>query len=381
MSYTAIKGGERAIDAAEELVHFFRLKGNSRPLEVRQIMDQMRLAVDQVMGEGSLYAPYHAALALKQAEGDTIEASFLLRAYRSTLERLGYSIVTDISRMLVIRRISAAFKDIPGGQILGPTRDYSLRLLNFDLAEEDSEKAKSFISDFLSKGDGLSTQRLPLRFPKVIEILRAEGLLEKARPRNTKEGSVPDLTREPLTFPAARQIRLQAMARAEKGSIMALAYSTMRGYGNVHPTLGELRVGYVPLVMDNPIRKDIKVTVGWLLVTEAEVITSMDDAQGTPRFTLGYGLCFGQDEIKAISMAVLDRAMQAKEAGAPGEDDEFVLCHIDGIDSSGFTAHWKLPHYVTFQSALDRLRRTQQIKKREEVMPDGTPEYDQPQQV
>lgn len=380
MSYVAIKGGERAIDAAEKLVHFFRLRGNSRPLEVEQIMDQMRLAVDQVMGEGSLYAPYHAALALKQAEGDAIEASFLLRAYRSTLERLNYSLATDTSHMFVIRRISAAFKDIPGGQILGPTRDYSLRLLDFDLAEENSEKAESFIKEFLSKVGEVSTQKLPSRFPKVIEILRAEGLLEKAHPHDMEEKPIPDLTREPLTFPAARQIRLQAMARAERGSILALAYSTMRGYGNVHPTLGELRVGYVPLVVNHPV-KDLKITAGWLLVTEAEVIARMDDAQGTPRFTLGYGLCFGQDEIKAISMAVLDRAMRAKEAGSPGEDEEFVLYHIDGVESSGFAAHWKLPHYVTFQSVLDRLRRTQQIKGREEAMPDEASECNQPQQV
>ena len=30
--------------------------------------------------------------------------------------------------------------------------------------------------------------------------------------------------------------------------------------------------------------------------------------------------------------------------------------HIDGIEAQGFANHWKLPHYVDFQSELDRLR-------------------------
>jgi len=56
--------------------------------QVRQIVQQMRLAVDRVMAEGSLYDPTLAALAIKQTEGDLVEAAFLVRAYRSTLPRL-----------------------------------------------------------------------------------------------------------------------------------------------------------------------------------------------------------------------------------------------------------------------------------------------------
>jgi alpha-D-ribose 1-methylphosphonate 5-triphosphate synthase subunit PhnI len=363
VGYIPIKGGKAAIEAAEELVDYFRLRGGSNPIEVKQIQDQMRLAVDRVMGEGSLYAPFHAALALKQAEGDTIEASFLLRAYRSTLPRIGYSLVADTRKMVVIRRISAAFKDIPGGQILGPTRDYSLRLLNFCLAQEDSTYVKEFLKKFTPEVLKARTdlmEEVP-SFPKVVDILRAEGLLET--PNSIEEPKkIIDITRQPLTFPAPRAARLQAMARGETGGLMALAYSSMRGYGNIHPTLGELRVGYVPLRIKHRTRPDEVVTVGEILVTEAEIISQMMNADdGFPRFTLGYGLCFGHNEIKAISMAVLDRTMRSnsKETPAPAEDEEFVLYHIDGIEASGFTAHWKLPHYVTFQSVLDRLRKTQ----------------------
>ena len=99
----------------------------------------------------------------------------------------------------------------------------------------------------------------------------------------------------------------------------------------------------------------------------AEVICSLDQVDGGPKFTLGYGLCFGHNETKAISMAVLDRAMQAEEATCASEEQEFVLMHIDGVESMGFCNHFKLPHYVTFQSALDRLRQSREEHERKTV--------------
>lgn len=357
MGYVPVKGGREAIEAAEEMVRYFRLRGGSAPLAIQQIQDQLRLAVDRVMGEGGVYAPFHAAAALKQAEGDTIEASFILRAYRSTLSRIAYSTVTDTREMTLIRRISAAFKDIPGGQMLGPTRDYSLRLLDLKLAEEDTRQIEEFLERYRLRPD---SDEKPRSFPKVVDMLRSEGLLEEY-PAKPEPDEIPDLTRQPLTFPASRPVRLQSMARSETGGLMTLAYSSMRGYGNVHPTLGELRVGDVPVSVPHRYRAGNTVSVGSVLVTEAEIIARMDEteAHAHPRFTMGYGLCFGHNEIKAISMAVLDRTMRNTAGTAPAENEEFVLCHTDGIEASGFTAHWKLPHYVTFQSVLDRLRRMQ----------------------
>jgi alpha-D-ribose 1-methylphosphonate 5-triphosphate synthase subunit PhnI len=77
-----------------------------------------------------------------------------------------------------------------------------------------------------------------------------------------------------------------------------------------------------------------------------------------PKFGLGYGFSFGQSEVKAMSMSIVDRVLSAaKETGVhgksgPAADEEFVLQHLDGIESSGFTAHFKLPHYVTFQADI-----------------------------
>lgn len=353
MGYVAVKGGREAIAAAEELVKYFRLKGGSEPLKVEQIRDQLRLAVDRVMGEAGLYAPFHAALAVKQAEGDLVEASFILRAFCSSQPRRYYSVIADTREMEIVRRISAAFKEIPGGQFLGPTRDYTLRLLDFNLAGEGREQAEKFLASYL-KDISLPGRDLPATFPKVVDLLRAEGLLEEESAQPEEE--IFDITREALTFPAPRTARLQALARGETGGLMALAYSSIRGYGNVHPHLGELRVGYLPLKIRHPETGD-KVYVGKVLVTEAEVITRFSAGEdGVPRFTLGYGLCFGHNEVKAISMAILDRAMRTPAPEAPAQDQEFVLYHTDGIEASGFTAHWKLPHYVDFQADLQRLR-------------------------
>lgn len=358
MGYVAVRGGEQAIANAETLLLMERAGGASALLNPCQIREQLYLAVDRVMGEGSLYAPDLAALAFKQAAGDTFEAAFILRSYRTTLPRIGYAEPAVMEQMRVVRRISAAFKEIPGGQILGPTADYTLRLLNFDLEKESAQSnARAFRQLIEAAGE---LEPLPESFPKVIEMLRREGLLVARSAPADAAGPAVDVTRQALSFPAPRSAQLQTLARAETGGLLALAYSNMRGYGSVHPVIGELRVGYLPLAMKHPC-SGLPVRVGDIKVTEAEVIARLERTDGEPRFTLGYGVCFGHNETKAIAMAVLDRAMGAAEPQAPSEDQEFVLTHVDGIESMGFCNHYKLPHYVTFQSDLDRLRRLRAV--------------------
>jgi len=358
MGYVAVKGGKEAIENAAKLLSYERIKGKAHLLGTDQIREQLYLAVDRVMGEGSLYAPDLAALAIKQSAGDTFEASFMLRAYRATRPRVGYSIPQSTTEIKITRRISAAFKDIPGGQILGPTSDYTLRLLDFELLNDNQKARKSYIGN-LFKGL-MDADQLPDSFPRVIEIMRKEGLLvEQAGNSGPDISGIYDVTRQSLTFPVGRSATLQSMARGETGGLLLLAYSNMRGYGDIHPTVGELRVGYIPVKIKHP-HSGVLYTVGEVKVTEAEVIAKFTANDGSPKFTLGYGLCFGHNETKAISMAILDRAMQAGGKRMPSEDQEFVLSHIDGIDALGFCAHWKLPHYVTFQSDLDRLRKARE---------------------
>jgi alpha-D-ribose 1-methylphosphonate 5-triphosphate synthase subunit PhnI len=358
MAYVAIKGGRTAITAAAEVTEFLRASGaeTGAPLALETIEQQLRLLVSRVVSEGGLYHPRLAALAIKQFQGDTLEAGFALRAYRSTKPRLLETLPQDTSRMRLIRRISAAFKDIPGGQMLGPTCDYALRLMRLDLADESPEAFKSIARKFMSDAPDAE---LPTSFPKVLETLRAEGLLP---PVSENQDAPFDITREPLVFPVSRSAALATMARAESGSLLAIAYSSMRGYGDIHPTVAELRVGYLPVILPHPATGE-PMEAGEVLMTECEVVAMYkdEDSGAPPTFTLGYGACFGHNETKAISMAILDRALQKgmRDGPAhPAEDPEFVLLHVDGVDSMGFCAHYKMPHYVTFQSDLDRLRTT-----------------------
>jgi alpha-D-ribose 1-methylphosphonate 5-triphosphate synthase subunit PhnI len=357
MGYVAVKGGGEAIARASDLLEHERTRGDSAPLGVDQIKDQLYLAVDRIMGEGSLYAPDLAALALKQAAGDTLEAAFMLRAYRATLPRVATSLPLDTVRMRVLRRISPAFKEVPAGQYLGATSDYALRLLDFELLEDSQQRREAFRRRLL---DGVAgAGELPDEFPKVIEILRREGLLVG---RERAGGGGFDLTRQSLTFPAPRAATLQGLARGETGAVLALAYSSLRGYGDIHPIIGELRVGFVPVDLPHPETGE-PMAAGEVKVTEAEVIARLTRADEKPMFGLGYGLCFGQNETKAIAMAILDRCIQAATPGMPASNQEFVLSHVDGIEAMGFTNHFKLPHYVDFRSDLDRVRRAQEVER------------------
>lgn len=364
MSYVAIKGGIGAIENAAYVIEFLRTEegadnNDAQPISIDMIRHQLRFLVDRVISEGGVYHPNLASLAVKQSLGDTLEASFALRAWRSTRPRLGETSPIDTKNMRLIRRISAAFKDIPGGQMLGPTTDYALRLLRTELINESEDTFRAFARDWL---ENTPDTDLPDSFPKVIDTLREEGLLA---PINQDEHiKAFDITREPLIFPVPRSAALASMARAETGSLLALAYSNMRGYGDIHPTVGELRVGYVPVMMPHPTLGE-SIEIGECLITECEVIAMYESTGSSkkPLFTLGYGACFGHNEVKAISMAILDRSLQkgiADGPSHPSEDHEFVLLHIDGIDSMGFASHYKMPHYVTFYSDMDRLRKTQQ---------------------
>jgi len=356
MGYVAVKGGTEAIENAKHLVEFYRLREETSPIDIEQIKSQFRLAIDKIMGEGSFYAPEYGALALKQVEGDILEAAFVMRAYRATLSRNYYSEPINTENMFIERRISSSFRDIPGGQILGPTRDYTQRMLQVELATEGDEDMKKFLKEF--KKDINKAQKEEIKtFGKVIDLLRDQGLLKGVG--NDEDTSIVDITQVAVKFPAPRSARLQMLARAETGGIMALGYSSMRGHGSVHPTVGELRVGLVDVhIKDLSNRRRY---IGKVRVTEAEMISKAAMKGGgakIPYYSIGYGLCFGQNETKAICMGILDRAMRIPGNNAPANDQEFVLYHTEGVESLGFTNHLKLPHYVTFQSGLSNLRKT-----------------------
>ena len=350
--YVAVKGGETAILNSYRLLAQQRRGDPQQPeLSVSQIREQLKLSVDRVMTEGSVYDPELAALAIKQACGDLVEAIFLLRAYRATLPRLGSTCPLDTARMQPERRISATFKDLLGGQVLGPTYDYTQRLLDFTLLAQ---------AEF-NPGETLATTSVGHEtVPRVVDLLNQEGLIETFEPP-TDDLAPKDLTREPLLFPADRATRLQNLSRGDEGFLLAMAYSTQRGYSHTHPFVGEIRLGQVAIEIE-PEELGFALSIGDIEVTECEMINQFAGSKTEPpKFTRGYGLAFGHSERKAMAMSLVDRALRADELGEPIESpaqmQEFVLSHSDSLEASGFVQHLKLPHYVDFQSELELVRK------------------------
>nr|WP_263324512.1 carbon-phosphorus lyase complex subunit PhnI [Neobacillus sp. Marseille-Q6967] len=367
MGYVAVKGGTHAIEESIKQIKYERLKSGT-VLDTAKVEAGMRGLIDQVMSESSLYCPKLAAISIKQAEGNPEEAVFLLRAYRSTLPRKHYSRIADPAEMMVERRISASFKDIPGGQVLGATTDYTHRLLDFSLVKETDRDALNWLEAYQLESGSQHEGEPTGRFPKVLDYLRKEGLMAVCSDDNREPD---DVTKKSLEFPSSRSQRLQILTRGETGAVTSFAYAVIRGYGALHPTVGELRVGSIPIHIDDPMdavnEEEDAYYIGEIKVTEAEMLIPVTIEKGNGKeeieFEIGYGLVFGQNETKTIAMGILDHSLERGKAEYPSEDEEFVLYHIDSVESTGFISHLKMPHYVTFQSKLDSVRKT----KKDEV--------------
>lgn len=369
MGYVAVKGGQQAIDESNKRLAYERVK-DTRMLNVQDIKSTMRPLIAQVMSESSLYDIDLAALAIKQAGGSSEEAVFLLRAHRSTLPRLYYTTTTDTATMVVERRISSSFKDIPGGQILGTSNDFKQRFLNFDLINETLADLQREKADFEKQQREDSTVVIDLKnLPKVIDYLAEVGLYHYPA---LDDRTPDDITKKSIQFPASRSQRLQSLTRGQTGAVTSLGYAEIRSFGvQDHPNIGELRVGKQPLHIQLDSAKSDEVDeyyIGAIEVTEVEGFMPIDvtDAEGniSKDFVIGYGFCFGQNETKAIAMSVLDYALEHKDDAIPTANEEFVLSHIDSVESTGFISHLKLPHYVTFQSKLDGMRKLKQEGER-----------------
>ena len=350
--YVAVKGGEKAIKSSLKLLEKKRKETGTKSIEINQIKEQLSFAVDRVINEGSLYDKDLSALAIKQSQGDLVEAIFLLRAYRTTLERYAYSSAIDTSKIIIKRRISASFKDIPGGQILGPTFDYSHRLLDFSLMKEDEINSYENINNQEPKNK---------EFPSVIDYLNNANLLEQEI-NNLKDNPF-DVTRDPMKFPASRDQWMQILARGDEGFLLGLSYSAIRGFGSkgTHPFVGEIKYGIVDIFI-SPDELGFEICIGEIEISECQMIDQFVGNKNTPpQFTRGYGLTFGYNERKSMAISIVDRALKSEGYGEeikfPIQDQEFVLYHADNVEAQGFVTHLKLPHYVDFQGELNLIRK------------------------
>ncbi|MBS3977196.1 MAG: carbon-phosphorus lyase complex subunit PhnI [Syntrophomonadaceae bacterium] len=364
MAYVAVKGGAYAIEESIRRLKYERLR-KGRVLGIPEVEAGLRSLIDQVMSESSLYCEPLAAMAIKQAEGSPEEAVFILRAYRSTLPRKYYSHTVKPEDMEAERRISASFKDLPGGQILGSSQDYTHRMLDFALLDESQAEVDAWLQEFnQTKASFTGTAKLHA-LPKVMQYLRDQGLLPVCPVNDTPPD---DITKKSVQFPASRSQRLQTLTRGQTGAMTALAYAALRGYGAQHPTVGELRVGHLPIFVADPLQEAAgegdAYYLGEIKVTEVETLfpqgTEKNAGKKELAFVPGYGICFGQNETKAIAMSILDQCLETGNPQYPTHNEEFVLMHIDSVEATGFVSHLKLPHYVTFQSKLDSIRKTKE---------------------
>jgi alpha-D-ribose 1-methylphosphonate 5-triphosphate synthase subunit PhnI len=356
-----------AIAAAEELVRRSRLQAEASWLELDQVTERLRYLNDRVMGEGGLWAPQLAARAIRQAEGDVIEAAHLLRAHRSTLPRLCELLPVDADEMVPLRRIVPAFREVPGPQMLGRTLDYTGRLL--DLADDDAARLASAEAGAAGVSrraeptpeDGSTPPEFPER---LLDLLRRTDLAVDRR--RSDDPDPVDISACAVRPGIGRSAVLSVMARAETGALVNLWYRNILGPDNhLHEvTLGEVRHGELPVRVTHP-RTGGAVVLGRVRVTEVEAIENLDGSEeDRTRFDVGYGLVAGHNERKAIAMANLDIALHRDRSG--GGLEQSVLMTTDGLDASGFLEHLKLPHYVTFRSMIERKQAMRSERARSE---------------
>lgn len=351
MAYVATRGGEHAIQQSEQLFH--ELRGPVTPDFIQAVMQTLPYLVDRVMSEAGLYAPELAALAIAQSGGDLYESVLLLRAYCSTQPRLAYAQPVQSADLFTVRRISAAFKEIPGGQMLGPSLDYSHRLLRFDLL--DGSATPHAVEPAAQPASSV--------YPTVADWQRNQALIDPLPASPPFDAlTTPDITREPVGFPAPRAHRLQALARADTGGTLALGYASMRGYGLTHPTINELRLAYADVTLTHPLTGK-PFSAGRIRVSQAEVVSTGGGTPEKPMLELGFCATLGWNEVKVIAASMLDLEMD-KPNPHPAHREEFVLYHTEAVEASGFCIHFKLPHYVTFSSSMDNVRNVRESQAR-----------------
>ncbi len=348
MGYVAIKGGEEAIK--NSLSFYEESIVSKQNITDQDIENSLKYAVDKVMSEGSLYSKKLSSVAIKKAGGDLLNAAFFIRAHRSSCARAGIAKTINTDKMRVVRRISSAFKDIKGGQILGPSNDYEVKLI----LKKAMDKT---IWDEFSEDD--------IFVESALKPLRDSGIVKEL----AKDESVSDITRIFPNPPYPRSAVLQIMSRGETGSMLGFAYTSMRGYGDVHPTIGDLRLGSCDVKFTHPFTKN-EVKIGEIDVTACEVAANFDKQEdGTMKLSTGFGFCFGFNETKAICMGIIDNSLYNSAhtigEGSIVDNFEMIVHHLDGIESMGFTNHYKLPHYVTFQADLHVLANAQEFNGEE----------------
>ena len=244
---------------------------------------------------------------IKQARGDMIEAIFLVRAFRATLPRFGATEPVDTGAMQVRRRISSTFKDIPGGQILGPTFDYTHRLLDPQLAEG---------IDAGGAGDGGGVDRGDAARHRHSRPRRPDRAVAAGRCR-CRRSAISPASRSafrPIAICGCKIWRAPTRAFCWRSAIRRSAAMAATIPSPAKSASARSRSSSWPRMSALPCRSARST------LTECQMVNQFKgSATEAPCFTRGYGLAFGQSERKTMSMALVDRTLARPRARRGGD--------------------------------------------------------------
>ena len=295
---------------------------------------------EQVCAEAGLWETSAARRALDQSRGDSAHAVSMLRVWAATQPHVPTLPVTP-DDVVIVRRLSSAYPRIPGGQWLGLAPDLIPRQLNWHDDTTAQEPRTTHAMPSAAAADA------PTRgaTPRVRDLVDGAAMVPAP-----DDGDGDDPARTVLMPPFSRASRLAMLARGETGALVALAALILGR--RQEAVMVELTVGVAAVRVPHP-RTGVACTVAEVPITEVEVVLDAD-VDGRPGLATGWGATLGTVERRAISLALLDGAMQADgELSEPLTlDEQTVIAATDGPATNGFVEHLRLPHYASFAAYM-----------------------------
>ena len=305
--------------------------------------DQINTAAleEQVCAEAGLWETAAARRALDQSRGDAAHAVSMLRVWAATQPHV-HALPVSPDDVAIIRRLSSAYPRIPGGQWLGLAPDLIPRQLDWT---DDPTSAPPERSADVMPSDSAADAPTRCTTPRVRDLIDSAAVVPAPN-----DGDGDDPARTVLMPPFTRASRLAMLARGETGALVALAALILGR--RQEAVMVELTVGAAAIRVPHP-RTDLPCSVAEVPITEVEVVLDAD-VGGRPGLATGWGASLGTVERRAISLALLDGAMQADgELREPLTlDEQTVIAATDGPATNGFVEHLRLPHYASFAAYL-----------------------------
>lgn len=334
----------------------------ARALAARQLPSGAGAALpaleEQVCAEAGVWAPDAARRALAQSGGDVPAAVALVRVWAAALAHVA-AVPVDPADVRLVRRLSAAYPDIPGGQWLGIAPELRSRLLDWDDDAAGTPAGTTAGAEPMSgsrpgegiAGDATAATDAPSRLetPRVRDLVTGVPMCAAA-----EDGGGADPARSALIAPYSRATRLGVLARAETAGLVTLASLVLATRREA--VLAEVTAAVVQFRVPHP-RTGNACHVATVPIVEADAIIDAD-VDGQPGFAVGWGASLGSIERRAIALALLDGAAQAGADDAPALtlDEQTVVAATDGAATNGFVEHLRLPHYASFASYLSQAR-------------------------